>query len=198
RWYDHPRRRDSKTLKSSRRRVVACEVGSRTLRRRVGPDDRVDEERVREGRGERLGGAEICAAIIEEVDPHGLTVGTAWVADLRIHTIRARIDRRLRDFMARGEREDVRGIRNREATTHRIHEEVRNAREVVVRPDTSPRIGVHVHDLGRIEDDETRVRWEPTLGDDRTDPSLQRLIVVLPTPQARRKREDRRGNRETV
>src|SRR6059036_508724 len=60
RWYDHPRRRDSKTSKPSRRRVVACEVGSRTLRRRVGPDDRVDEERVREGRGERLGGAEIC------------------------------------------------------------------------------------------------------------------------------------------
>src|SRR5437870_3204038 len=39
-------------IEPSWRCVVACGAGSRTLRRGVGPDDRVDEERIREGQGE--------------------------------------------------------------------------------------------------------------------------------------------------
>src|SRR5207244_12509422 len=62
----------------SRRSVIASGARSRTLRRRLGPDDCVDEERIREGRRERLSGAEGYAILIKEVDPQGMTIGPVW------------------------------------------------------------------------------------------------------------------------
>src|SRR5256886_8335499 len=83
----------------SRRSVITSGARSRTLRRRLGPDDCLAHERIRDGRTERLSGAEVCAFLIKEVYPHGLTIGPARVADLRVHPVHSWIGRGLLNFM---------------------------------------------------------------------------------------------------